>query len=126
MNYKYFTVKELECKCGKCGGGDHMNPSFMLKLEYLREACGFPFVLSSAYRCADHNKAVSDTGYSGPHVQGQAVDILVSGERAYRLIMYAIKYGFTGIGISQKGPHESRYVHLDDLTGDTRPWIWSY
>ena len=31
-----------------------------------------------------------------------------------------------GIGISQKGKHKSRFIHLDTIDSDNRPWVWSY
>ena len=54
--WKYFTDDELACKCGECDG--EMKPSFMFRLEELREFLGFPFPISSAYRCLDHNTKV--------------------------------------------------------------------
>ena len=47
----------------------------------------------------------------------------------YRLIRIAIEAGMTGIGISQRGPHEKRFIHLDDMDNSgehPRPWVWSY
>ena len=36
--------------------------------------------------------------------------------------------GMTGIGIKQHGPHNKRFIHLDNLDNSThpRPTIWSY
>ena len=81
--------------------------------------------LSSAYRCPDHNDAVSSTGRNGPHTIG-AADVKVSGAKAKELLMAACDAGATGIGVSQKGPHAARFIHIDRLEGDSRPWIWSY
>jgi hypothetical protein len=56
-----------------------------------------------------------------------AVDIAISHEKAYKLIASAIKHGFTGIGVKQKGG--GRFIHLDISEGDEsrpRPHIWSY
>ncbi len=98
----------------------------MARLERLRQAFGKPMRLSSAYRCPDYNARVSHTGLTGPHTTGRAVDVLISGEEAYRLVQLALEYGFTGIGIAQRGPYERRFIHLDDLEGDLRPRVWSY
>lgn len=97
------------------------------KLDALREECGFPLLINSGYRCPKHNLEVSHTGETGPHTTGHAVDIRVDRGRAYRLLALAPKYGFTGIGIQQKGG--GRYIHLDDLPNDInqpRPTVWSY
>lgn len=99
---------------------------FMLKVEKLRLLAGFPMPVNSAARCAKHNASVSSTGENGPHTTGRAIDIGVSRENAYKLIQMAIGFGFTGIGVSQKGA--SRFIHLDDLESPKypRPNVWSY
>ncbi|MBF0098374.1 MAG: DUF882 domain-containing protein [Magnetococcales bacterium] len=125
--WPHFSESELRCHCG-CGRQD-MDADFLLKLEALRMAYGKPMPVSSGYRCPAHNAATSTTGENGPHTTGQAIDILVAGEDAYRLVGLAIQYGFTGIGFSQKGPPEKRFIHLDTLTradGYPRPTVWTY
>ncbi|RDE25120.1 peptidase M15 [Motiliproteus coralliicola] len=126
MSYQYFPDYELECKCG-CGAKD-MDPEFMYRLIRLRDTLGFPFPVSSAFRCAKHNRRVSRTGMTGPHTTGRAVDIRTSGERAWEIFTEAKRFGFTGIGVRQHGPFSQRIVHLDDLTAPEfpRPRIWSY
>lgn len=126
MSYRYFTDPELACKC--CGE-QKMQPDFMRKVEALREACGFPFAVSSAYRCPKHNAAVSSSGSNGAHTTGRAIDIQVYGPLAHMLLSEALTAGFTGIGVSQKGAHGSRFIHLDDLPeggAHPRPGVWSY
>lgn len=124
-NWEYFTEDELKCKgTGQCD----MDADFMEKLIMLREAFNKPIFLSSAYRSKEHNEKVGGAPNS-PHTYGKAVDILVSGSDAYRVIDLALKLGFTGIGVSQKGPHDKRFIHLDTMTNSSsspRPTIWSY
>lgn len=123
--WQYFTLEELTCRCG-CGRME-MDREFMRKLVALRRAFGVPLPLASAYRCPEHNARVSSTGPDGPHTTGRAVDPRVSGETAYRLVELALARGFTGIGIHQRGPMSSRFIHLDDLGAPhPRPRIWSY
>ena len=124
---KHFTLNELKCRhCGKYVVDDQ----FVASLQSLRDACNFRFVISSWYRCPEHNAEVSKTGRFGPHTTGRAVDIMVYGYRAYTIISLAHEYGFGGIGIKQSGPIETRFIHLDNLTKSegyqTRPWVWSY
>lgn len=121
---EHFSDDELRCKCG-CGRQE-MEAEFLVTLEAIRIAYNRPMHLSSAFRCPAHNAAVSHTGTSGPHTTGRAVDVLVSGRDAHDLICAAVEAGITGIGVSQKGPHAQRFIHLDDLEGPTRPWVWSY
>ena len=127
-----FTLHEMACRgtdcqgtgvgCGTC----EMVPAFMDLLQQIRNEYGKPMIVTSGYRCPAHNAKVSTTGKNGPHVLGEAVDIKVYGRDAHRLIKIAIAYGMTGIGVKQHGPHDGRFVHLDTLQGETRPWIWSY
>jgi uncharacterized protein YcbK (DUF882 family) len=138
--YPHFSRSELASP----DTGDHwMDPEFMELVELLRtDYWGQPMILSSAYRTPDYNDKRSTTGRNGPHTTGKAIDVLISGADAYRFLMAVMalnedmfneamsKGGFTGIGISQRGPHKSRFIHLDSLTDDEtegpRPWIWSY
>ena len=127
-SYPHFSRQELAASPDQ--PGDHrMDPEFMNRLERVRHEYNKPMRLSSAYRSPEHNAKVSSTGTTGPHTTGRAVDVLVSGSDALDLIDCAIFNGITGIGISQKGPHDKRFVHLDDLPdapGQPRPWVWSY
>jgi zinc D-Ala-D-Ala carboxypeptidase len=123
----YFSDKELACKCGKCDSSNKMDPTFMYKLNILRANFGKPIYLSSAYRCPDYNEKVSSTGRNGPHTTGKAADLLVSGKDAHTILMLAANLHFSGIGISQKGEHGKRFIHLDNIgNGPVRPWVWSY
>lgn len=120
---QYFSFTELQCKCG-CGEAE-MDSAFMTKLDILRHQYGKPIHLSSAYRCAEHNK--NEGGVPGsPHTMGRAVDILVSGSLAHKIITVATGLNIPGIGVSQKGDHDKRFIHLDDTDGPTRPWVWTY
>ena len=124
MLAEHFTLDELKCKhCGKYV----VNTEFANRLEALRKVYDKPMIISSWYRCPEHNANVSSTGKTGPHTTGRAVDVLVSGSDCLKLIEIALGLGFTGFGISQKG--STRFLHLDDLengAGQPRPWIWSY
>lgn len=128
---KHFSETELQCKCGNCEFTG-MDSDFMELLEAVRTDPDWnrPMKISSAYRCPEHNSAVSSTGMTGPHTSGKAIDIQLSGADAHLFLGVAMGYDFTGIGIAQKGSHGSRFIHLDLLEdGETkgpRPWIWSY
>lgn len=120
-----FTRAEFACKhCGENRTADEI----IDKLQRLRDAVGFPLVVSSGYRCPVHNAAVSSTGANGPHTTGRSVDLAVSHGKAFDVMRAAFASGeFTGIGVNQKGG--GRFVHLDDLPnapGQPRPTVWSY
>ena len=124
MTFGNFTPAELACKCG-CGFMPA--PDFMARVQRLRDAVGFALPVSSAARCPEHNAKVSHTGRTGPHTTGRAIDLKVSHEKAFAVVCEAVRLGFTGIGVNQKG--DSRFVHVDDLPnapGQPRPTVWSY
>ena len=130
MITKNFSVNEMMCHCG-CGE-DSMDMDFMDILQGIREDMNRPLKISSAVRCANHNTKVSSTGKNGPHVPRKegtmASDILISGADALRLVDIARKHGISGVGISQRGPHAKRFIHIDTLSDDKhpRPTMWSY
>ena len=123
MDYKYFTIDELKCQhCGK----HNMDDDFMIKIEALRHELGFPFTVTSAYRCPDHPIEARKAS-PGAHASGRAVDIACQGDKAHKLLQAALRMGISGIGVNQKG--SGRCIHLDDLENDSgrpRPWVWSY
>ena len=130
MITKNFSVDEMMCHCG-CGE-DSMDMDFMDILQNIREDMNRPLKISSGVRCAKHNSIVSSTGSNGPHVPRKegtkASDILISGADALRLVDIARKHGISGVGISQRGPHAKRFIHIDTLSDDKhpRPTMWSY
>ena len=124
-----FTPDEMACRHT---GEQGMQCAFLDRLQALRTALGFPLEVSSAYRDPTHpseaGKDPADDKVS-PHETGRAVDIRLSHLRAYKVLMMAPQYGFTGIGVSQRGEVGARFVHLDDLehaSGRPRPHVGSY
>ena len=101
----------------------------MERVERVRIMVGFPLQVSSAARCPAYNAKVSKTGMTGPHTTGRAIDFKVFGASAFKVMEAMLAEGFTGIGVSQKGPHGERFIHGDDLPsaeGQPRPTVWSY
>jgi zinc D-Ala-D-Ala carboxypeptidase len=123
--WPHFSQAEMACKCG-CGKCE-MVPEFMDELEALRERFGKPLLVSSGYRCPDHNERESPaTGRTGPHTTGKACDFLISGPYALLLLVAATQLKFTGFGVKQHGPHNKRFLHLDTIHEGPRPALWSY
>lgn len=121
-----FTPAEMACHC--CGRAE-IDSKFMDCLQALRDACGFPLIVTSGYRCPAHNMKIAHTGAAGPHTTGHAVDIKIYGSRARALLSAISGIGFTGVGLKQSGPYTSRFIHLDDLSAACtrpRPWAWTY
>lgn len=124
--WKFFSPKEMACRGT---GGLVVVPEFMQKIMRVRVVYNKRMVVSSAYRAPEHNDKVSSTGLDGPHTTARAIDIFVFGGDYILLRRIAEAHMFTGFGSYQKGPHESRFLHIDDLPdapGCPRPWGWTY
>ena len=119
-----FKQDEFRCSC-PCGRAD-MRSSFMLLLQSIRDEYGHVMPITSGFRCPARNNAVSSTGDLGPHVLGVAADVRVSGASSHRLLKIALEHGIQGVGVKQTGPHSSRFLHLDMVVSDGRPWLWGY
>ena len=134
----HFTVSECNCnETLKLPWDDGIDQdefmAFLTLMEEIRKEWGSrPIVVRSFYRSPEFNNKVSSTGFDGPHTGkkgGFAIDVGVSGGSALDLIKCAREVNLTnvqpiqGIGISQKGPHDKRFIHLDNLP---RKALWSY
>lgn len=128
--YPELSPENLACKCGECDGPT-VRESTRQRLYRLRDRYGKPLNITSAGRCPAHDEELRDGKSRGTHsLVLAAVDTKVWGDDAIRLLKLAIELGFTGFGVQQKGPHRTRFLHLDDATpeeySNPRPWIWSY
>jgi len=121
VNLKNFTLAEFACKCGCDSDGTEMQDSILQAVQDFRTALGFPFPITSGYRCPKHPiEARKST--PGAHARGFAVDIGVSREQAIELLRMALNDGrIKGVGINQKGA--GRFIHLDT---DSRTALWTY
>ena len=120
---KYFKATEFVCShTGKA----EMDKEFVFKLNQLRDNFGKPLTISSGYRDPTHPVEAMKKA-PGAHSTGQACDILVERQDAFKLLKLAFLVGFTGVGVSQKGG--ARFLHLDTIESSParpRPTIWSY
>lgn len=120
-DYPNFKASEFACKHT---GKNLMTKEFMDRLQKMRTAYGKPMRITSGYRDRTH-PIEAKKATAGAHTTGMACDVAVQGADALRLIQLALMYGFTGIGVQQKGG--GRFIHLDCCTdGFPRPTIWSY
>ena len=116
-----FSEDEFRCHCG-CGDAA-MDEEFILLLQAVRDKVG-AIIISSGYRCPDHNERVSSSGRAGPHTTGMAADISAAGGDALLIMREAMLCGVERIGVNQKG--SARFIHLDKSTTHTSPALWSY
>jgi uncharacterized protein YcbK (DUF882 family) len=81
----------------------------VLKVEALRDYCGFPLRITSGFRSVQKNEEVGGANHSY-HLRGMAVDISVwsfSPSMLYKLLKGAFVLGFGGIIVYPS------HVHLD-------------
>ena len=123
--YPNFSFEELRCKeTFECD----MNPEFMRTLQSIRDVYSRPMIISSGYRSPLHSKEIIKP-VKGEHTKGLAVDVAVYGSHALDLIGISLSHGIGRIGVSQKGTHSQRFLHLG--MGDLEhkeflPGVWSY
>lgn len=121
--FENFSKHEFDCSHT---GENRMDIIFMRRLQKLRSEYGKSMVITSGYRHPTH-PIEARKSQPGSHSSGRAADIRVKGKDALILITLALKHGFTGIGVQQKGG--TRFIHLDDIPPGGRlyrPTIWSY
>lgn len=106
----YFSIAEQTCHCG-CGLNKVTeHPSFLQKLNTMRELCGFPLVATCMTRCKKHNREVGGTDQSA-HIEGLAADLKCRDMHTrYIMLRSALAAGFTRIEMS------AVHMHVDDDT----------
>jgi uncharacterized protein YcbK (DUF882 family) len=117
--FKYFKLEDFNCQET---GENEMSRDFIHKLDELREACGFPFIIRSGYRSPEHS-IEKRKEKAGTHAQGIAADIRArNGNERFKIVEEAIKAGFTGIGVA------ASFIHVDSriLGVDKAPVMWCY
>ena len=113
-----FNHKEFMAMGVEGSGFDYMNIVLLSKLDDLRDACGFPFHITSAYRTPEWDIAKGRSGNS-QHTMGKAVDIRVTnGAQRAKIVEEAIKLGFKGIGVHKD------FVHVDVRDGVRVLWVY--
>ena len=115
MSYKYFKKEEFACQET---GENEISSQLVSKLDELREACDFPFHITSGYRSPSHTIEKAKIK-PGTHAQGIAADIHAdNGIERRKIVEEALKLGFNGIGVAKT------FVHVDIRT--TGPVMWTY
>lgn len=119
-NIKHFSFDELSCRC--CGIA-YMNMEFLLKLDELRGYMDRPLVVTSAFRCVKHNKAVGGVNNSY-HKKGRAVDVSLHGwtiKEYHKLIYFAGVLKLRLIIYCSLETADPVFVHIDNKDGLSFP-----
>jgi len=89
------------------GSGDQMQVPFVAVLDGIRQACGFPFLITSGFRTWRHNQSVGGKVNSA-HTRGWAADISMTNSHwRFLLVKTALERGIRRVEIG------SNWVHLD-------------
>lgn len=108
-----FNRSEFECQCGECGL-DTVDAPLLEALQYIRDKAGAPVVITSAFRCEDHNNAEGGNKNSY-HLQGKAADIKVEGYTPEQVAKLAQESGkINGIGVY------ATFTHIDTRSYQAR------
>ena len=113
---KYFDSSEFACKCHRhevdengLNKLDHVIDKRLVDLlDAIRERLGCPLIITSGYRCEEHNEEVGGVPNSY-HTRGVAADITYDGIGVDYLAQVAEECGADGIG---KYYHQD-FVHVD-------------
>lgn len=113
----HFRRSEFACKCG-CGFGlnsDDVSIDLIKRLEEIRAHFGKPVFITSACRCAKHNRSVGGASHS-QHLLGTAADIIV------RDVSPADVYNYVSSHYSNGGTGKYRLFTHVDVRKDKRFW----
>lgn len=111
---KHFKLSDFTCKCG-CNQVMY-TPSLVHKLDDMADHFKRDVIVTSGYRCKQHNKFVGGVKDS-THLTGQAVDFVVRGVSPAKVVQYLADYD-GGVGLYE------RHVHID--TGIKKRWRGEY
>ena len=118
MDLKHFRDHEFQCKCG-CGL-ENVKQQLKKRLDAAREACGFPFIITSASRCKYWNER-SGGKHNSSHLDGNACDIACDNAYArFKMVRALMNQGICRFGIAKD------FLHVDLDMQKPQNVIWLY
>ena len=119
-NIRHFSTFTDNFACNCCGNV-MFDSELLEKLDYLRNLIGESIIITSAYRCEQHNERVSGKPKSS-HLKGLAVDVKVSNSSYRFKVLNACLQEelFNRIGIAET------FLHLDIDVDKTQNVVWTY
>jgi hypothetical protein len=118
--FKYFDYSEFDSPDAPGSGQQHMSADLIRRLDKIREAVGFPLLVSSGYRTPAHNAKVGGVAGSS-HTKGLAVDLRAATDAQKRAIAKAaIAQGIVRIGWGRT------FIHLDIDGSKPQRVAWGY
>ena len=122
MKSQFFKDEEFQCKCDYLACIDsyqYMSEGFLQLLFKVRSQIDFPLVITSGYRCKQHNKDVGGVPHSA-HTKGLAVDVRITSPLdRYELIEQLVYHGLS-FGVY------SNFIHIQLKRGDPQCFYGKY
>lgn len=119
----HFGAKELTCHCKyESCKEQRISADLITRLEKVRVEVGQPLIITSAYRCTEHQAYIRSSGQStvvakkSTHETGDAVDVLPKAGMTDSFTPICAKQ-FDSIGLAKT------FLHLDTRVGFRR---WNY
>lgn len=109
-----FSPAEIACRGT---GAILIDEEALDRLQALRDRIGRPFIVNSAYRSPEHNRAVGGAKAS-KHMEGVAFDISMANHDPAAFEAAACASGFTGFGTYPQA--RNNFMHID--LGPSRRW----
>lgn len=119
---EFFTKAEFACK--HCGKQIEMNKNLISFLYDVRVAVGKLIIVTSGYRCPEHNKEVGGVPNS-QHVLGEAADWKIEGISGKDLQAIALTYSKGRIGGIGRSDF-TNYIHTDTRQNGIYLAKWCY
>lgn len=115
----HFNLREFMCPCCLCV---KIHPALIEALEKIRRYLGQrPVVVTSGYRCPDHNSKIGGAS-SSDHLFGWAADIVVQGVAPQRIARAAASFSQT---VKRIGTYPDRNcVHIGVVSRPGLPSRW--
>jgi len=119
---KNFKLEEFACPCCK---ENKIQDIVIYKIQTVRDFLKDPILITSGYRCPEHNKAVGGSETSS-HLKGLAIDIFVPNAFYAFKILKAINDtgAFTRIGYGKK--NDKLVLHVDSDKEKSNFVFWGY
>lgn len=111
---KNFKSTEFDCHGSNCCDSTLIDSKLVDYLQNIRDHFNKPVNITSAHRCAQHNKTIGGATASY-HIKGQAADIVINGVTPAEVAAYAEKIGVLGIGLYETDA-DGHFVHVDTRT----------
>lgn len=113
----YFRKDEFTCK-GNCCSND-VQQELIDRLNLLRHEFGKPIIVTSGYRCPEHNKKIGGHPNS-THTRGIAADITcLDSKDLNQLYILCCKY-FKAVGDGR----DRKFIHVDLRDDKIRRWTY--